>query len=246
MIILFTDFGADDLYVGQVHAVLAEAAPGVRVIDLLHNAPAFDVRAGAYLLCALQQRFPVGSVFMAVVDPGVGGERAALMVEAGGKWFVGPDNGLLSRVMAAAGAYTAYEVLWRPQDLSESFHGRDLFAPVAAMLATGSMPEHRPARPLPPRWEGELDRIVYIDHYGNALTGRSGESISAGAKLLLRDRTVAHSRVFCDNPSGDLFWYVNSIGLVEIAANRGAAAHLLGLEIGAEFTVQEGARTEPG
>ena len=101
MILLFTDFGADDIYVAQVKAVLAQQ-PGTPILDLLHRVPNFNARAGAHLLAALQERFPAGSVFLAVIDPGVGSERDAVVVEADDKWYVGPDNGLLS-VVAARG-----------------------------------------------------------------------------------------------------------------------------------------------
>jgi S-adenosylmethionine hydrolase len=95
-IFLFTDFGAADIYVGQVKAVLAREAPANAIIDLLHEAPAFNVRAGAHLLAALASQIPAGSVTLAVVDPGVGGDRAAVALEVDGRWFVGPDNGLMS------------------------------------------------------------------------------------------------------------------------------------------------------
>lgn len=231
-IILFTDFGANDLYVGQVHAVLADQAPGVPVIDLLHTVPRFDLHAGAHLLCALQKGFQQGSIFIAVVDPGVGGPRAALMVEADGKWFVGPDNGLLSCVIRAADECRSYRILWRPDDLSISFHGRDLFAPVAAKLATGAIPDSEPVDPELPDWPEQLDRIIYIDHYGNAVTGRSGDSISIEHNVLIHGHAVGYGRVFSDNENGQLFWYVNSIGLVEIAANRDSAARILDLAVG--------------
>ena len=137
MIFLFTDFGSADLYVGQVKAVLAAQAPRAPVIDLLNDAPPFNIRAGAHLLAALAARIPRGSVTLAVVDPGVGGAREAVAVRADGRWFVGPDNGLISVAAARAGTAQVYAIGWRPRRLSASFHGRDLFAPVAAMLARG-------------------------------------------------------------------------------------------------------------
>lgn len=237
MIILFTDFGADDIYVGQVHAVLAEHAPGVPVINLLHTAPVFDVRSSSFLLHALQKKFPQGSVFITVVDPGVGGERAPLMVKADGKWFVGPDNGLLTRVIQGADEYVASKVLWHPSAVSQSFHGRDLFAPVAAMLALDALPEHETIEPFLLGWAENLDRVIYIDHYGNAITGRSGDSISKRDKLTVCGNEMSYASVFCENETAELFWYVNSIGLVEIAANCASAARLLKLEIGDAFEI---------
>jgi S-adenosylmethionine hydrolase len=232
MIAMFTDFGVDDMYVGQVSRVFAEQAPGVPVIDLLHTAPAFDVQAGAYLLRALQAQFLVGDVLLTVVDPGVGGPRAPLMVEADGKWFVGPDNGLLSRVIIGAREFSAHKILWHLEGVSDSFHGRDLFAPVAAMLATGVTPEHEPIDPELPDWPVDLERIIYIDHYGNAMTGISGDSVTTNDRVHLRGREIEYARVFSEARAGELFWYVNSIGLVEIAANQDSAANIMGLEIG--------------
>lgn len=240
MIVLFTDFGSDDIYVGQVHAVLAEQAPGVRVIDLLHTAPDFDVRSSAYLLNALRGSFPVASVFMAVIDPGVGGDRAPLMVEADGLWFVAPDNGLLTRVIRSASSWSANKVLWTPMNISPSFHGRDLFAPMAAMIASGSTPEHAPIDPVLCSWPDNLDRIIYIDHYGNAITGRSGSTMSKHYRISIGDREIPFARVFCESDAGELFWYVNSIGLVEVAASRARAVELLGIRVGDVLRVVSG------
>src|SRR5581483_10791489 len=147
MIALYTDFGVADPYVGQVHAVLAQAAPGVAVIDLLHAVPNFDIRAGAYLLPALGAELPADTIFVCVVDPGVGSERRALIVRADGRTYVGPDNGLLHVVWQRARSRECRAIDWRPARLSASFHGRDLFAPVAARLACGEAVDATPAAP---------------------------------------------------------------------------------------------------
>jgi len=138
MIVLFTDFGLDGPYVGQMKAVLHRDAPGVPVIDLFADAPAFDAKRSAYLLAAYAEEFPAPTVFLAVVDPGVGGARRPLMVEADGRRYVGPDNGLFEIVWRRARRRRGGAITWRPERLSASFHGRDLFAPVAARLAVGS------------------------------------------------------------------------------------------------------------
>ena len=136
MIVLFTDFGADDIYVGQVKAALLGHLPaGAVIIDLLHSVPNFHARAGAHLLAALQSGFPADTVFLSVVDPGVGTDRDAVILQADNKWYVGPDNGLLSLVAARATKTQTRRIVWRPPNLSSSFHGRDLFAPVAAWIA---------------------------------------------------------------------------------------------------------------
>src|SRR5690606_38468585 len=116
------DFGSADLYVGQVKAELARHAPRVPVIDLLHEAPAFHIDASAHLLAALATRIPAGSTVLAVVDPGVGTSRKPVVVRAFGSYFVGPDNGLLAVVAARSGCCEVWEIVWRPENLSRSFH----------------------------------------------------------------------------------------------------------------------------
>jgi len=234
-IVLVTDFGASDLYVGQVKAVLEKEAPGVAVIDLLNDAPAFNVRAAAHLLASLAPELPQGSVFLAVIDPGVGGVRAPIALRADGYRFVGPDNGLLSVFAARAHRAQAWRIAWTPSRLSSSFHGRDLFAPVAARLAVDRVPDGWLA-PLPALsvsfGAGDLGEIVYIDHYGNAVTGLRAAGAPREALLAVGAQRLRYARVFSAAPEAALFWYENSQGLVEIALNRGSAARELGLGIG--------------
>ena len=234
-IFLFTDFGAADIYVGQLKAVLQRDAPGVHVIDLLHEAPPFNARAGAHLLAALAPQIPRGSVTVAVVDPGVGSSRRALAVEADERWFVGPDNGLLSVAASRADACGYRRIAWRPEHLSASFHGRDLFAPVAAALATGRFTAEMAQRIACADVDfggGDLADIIYVDHYGNAFTGLRAQGVSREAILVAGVHRLCHRRVFSEAPAGTAFWYENSIGLVEIAGAQCSAAQLLGLAVG--------------
>ena len=234
MIVLFTDFGVADPYVGQMHGVLARAAPRIKVIDLLHSVPDFDIRAGAYLLPSLAAQFPVGAVFVGVVDPGVGGERRPVMVHADGRWYIGPDNGLFHIVAQRARRVETWMIEWRPQVLSASFHGRDLFAPAAARLACGAWPECVSGELSAPEgdWPDDLPAIIYIDHFGNAITGLRAGNIDAAGTLAVAGRQLQHATVFSAVAPNMPFWYENSIGLVEIAVNRGNAAGILGLELG--------------
>jgi S-adenosylmethionine hydrolase len=140
MIALFTDFGLHGPYTGQMKAVLYQTAPGVPVIDLFADAPVGNPKASAYLLAAYAAWFPERTVFLCVVDPRVGGGRPALFLEADGRWYVGPGNGLFELVQRRARKTRAFETDWKPEQLSASFHGRDLFAPVAAILARGEEP----------------------------------------------------------------------------------------------------------
>src|SRR5215831_8452439 len=137
MIVQFTDFGLHGPYTGQMKAVLHQLAPEIPVVDLFADAPIANAKASAYLLAAYATWFPSGTVFLCVVDPGVGGTRPAVVVEADGRWYVGPGNGLFELVQRRAARTRSFDIDFSPERLSASFHGRDLFAPVAAMLARG-------------------------------------------------------------------------------------------------------------
>jgi len=241
MIVLFTDFGADDIYVAQVKATLLEHLPhGADIVDLLHSVSNFHIGAGAHLLAALHDRFPVGSVFLTVVDPDVGTNREAVVLQADGKWYVGPDNGLLSVVAARAAETQIWRIIWRPKMLSASFHGRDLFAPVAAWIANGAVPADRieQIEALQVRLgPGDLSEVIHVDHYGNALTGMRAGHLPQSATIAVRDHRLPYARVFAEAPVGRAFWYENSVGLVELAANRASAVRLLGIEVGDPVTV---------
>lgn len=233
MIVLFTDFGLAGPYTGQMKAVLRREAPAMDVIDLFADAPQGNPKAAAYLLAAYAAWFPAGTIFLCVVDPGVGSPRAPLMIEADGRWYVGPDNGLFELVLRRATKARALEITWRPEKLSASFHGRDLFAPVAARLAKGDSPPGRAHEPLrQAQWPDDLPEIVYIDHYGNALTGLRANVVPREAVLSTDSRRVAHAQTFSAVPPGAAFWYENSNGLVEIAVNLGRADATLQLRVG--------------
>lgn len=232
---LFTDFGSSDIYVGQVKSVLHQLAPRAVVIDLANDLPPFNVGASAHLLDALKNGFAEGSVFLCVVDPGVGTGRGALVLEADGRRYVGPDNGLLSVVAARATAVSLSSIAWRPAKLSDSFHGRDLFAPVAARIAAGTLPseELRPLSALTTSFGADdLEEIIYVDHYGNACTGIRSAHPGADRLLMAKGYRIPGALVFGEVPPGTPLWYGNSHGLVEIAVNCGSAAQALGLRVG--------------
>lgn len=240
-IYLYTDFGAADVYVGQVKSVLREYAPDAAVIDLLHEAPAYNIKASAHLLAALSARIPSRSVTLAVVDPGVGGARQPVIMLADGKWFVGPDNGLLSVLAARTEGVRVFSITWRPTPVSGSFDGRDLFAPFAGMLAQGDLDaEQLETKPgLEVNFGGaDLLELIYVDHYGNAMTGLRAHGVAHDSRVVVVGRWIGHARVFSEVMAGGVFWYENSLGLVEIAANSASAAVKLGLRVGQPFTVE--------
>ncbi|MFM9844942.1 MAG: S-adenosyl-l-methionine hydroxide adenosyltransferase family protein [Dongiaceae bacterium] len=240
MILLFTDFGLEGPYTGQMKAVLRQRAPEEPVIDLFADAPMQNPKAAAYLLAAYAVWFPAGSVFLCVVDPGVGGERPPVMVKADGRWLVGPGNGLFEIVMRRAQAAEAWEIAWQPEKLSASFHGRDLFAPVAAMIAKGEAVPSQPIEPARFRrrdWPDDLFEIVYVDHYGNAMTGARASAVRGEDSLSVNGKYVPPARTFSDRPKGAAFWYENSNGLLEVAVNQGRADEALGAGIGTAVTI---------
>lgn len=242
MIVLFTDFGLAGPYTGQMKAVLHRLAPGMPVVDLFADAPSRNAKPASYLLAAYGAWFPPGTVLLAVVDPGVGGARAPLLIEADGRLYVGPDNGLFELVRRRAPAARTSEIVWRPETLLASFHGRDLFAPVAAMLARGDRPACEPRLAdfgRRPDWPDDLAEIVYIDHYGNALTGLRAAQLPAEARLVASGRPIPRARTFSAVPSGAPFWYENSNGLAEIAVNLGRADEALRLGIGSSVGVEQ-------
>lgn len=240
MIVLFTDFGLAGPYIGQVKAVLHQLAPGIPTIDLFSDLPAGKPKPAAYLLAAYGPWFSPGSVLLAVVDPGVGGSRAGVVVAADGRFYVGPDNGLFEIILRRADAAAVSEILWRPDRLSASFHGRDLFAPVAARLACDALPSgalRNAGTVRYPDWPDDLPEIVYIDGYGNAMTGLRAAVLPAQAALLAGGRALARARTFSDVPPGAAFWYENANGLAEIALNAGRADSALDLAVGTPVAV---------
>ncbi len=248
MIVLFTDFGHHGPYVGQMKAVLYRVAGAVPIVDLLHDAPAFDPRLSSYLLAAYAAEFPADSVFVCVVDPGVGSARRPLVLRAGGHWYVGPDNGLLQAVARRSLACQtggddqteAWRITWRPERLSDSFHGRDLFAPIAGRLAIGEVPPGAPvygaaidpASILRPDWPADLPEIVCVDPYGNLISGLRASGLKPDAVVEAAGRRLPHARTFSEVPVGCAFWHHNSNGLVEIAVNQGRADAVLRLGLG--------------
>ena len=235
MIVLFTDFGLHGPYTGQVKAVLHQMAPGVPAIDLFADAPVGNPKASAYLLAVYASWFPMGTVFLCIVDPGVGGTRPAIVLEADSRWYVGPGNGLFELVQRRATKSRSWDIDFRPEHLSASFHGRDLFAPVAATLARGQRPPGQPRGDGADRrgdWPDDLCEIIYVDHFGNAMTGLRATTLPRNTRLAAAGRVLERLRTFSDGPPGVAFWYENSNGLAEIAVNQGRADRDLGLAIG--------------
>lgn len=237
MICLFTDFGAHDPYVGQVHRAIRAVASGAAIVDLFHNLPRYNIRAAAYL-AAHYCPPSAGTVFCCVVDPGVGGLRAGLILEIGESLYVGPDNGLFEILLRRNRVGSIKRIDWQPKNLSNSFHGRDVFAPVAARLFLNQAVETSAFSPARfPEWPDDAAEILYMDHYGNAITGMRASGLDPDQSIVVSGNTVLHADTFSDVPLRHAFWYENANGLVEIAANQGSAARMLGLQTGSPVSV---------
>ncbi|MDP2708118.1 MAG: SAM-dependent chlorinase/fluorinase, partial [Burkholderiales bacterium] len=173
-------------------------------------------------------------------DPGVGSARRPVMLRADKRWYVGPDNGLFEMVQRRAHERECHLIHWRPSKLSASFHGRDLFAPVAARLARGEVPEADPAELTTPPgapWPEDLAEIIHIDHYGNAITGLRAISVSTTQEIRAGGEVLTYARVFSEVPPGRAFWYENANGLVEIAVHGDSAAARFGFKPGDPVTL---------
>lgn len=233
-IALVTDFGAGGPYVGQVKLRLSGLVPRVPVIDLISDLVPFRADLAAYFLPALVRDMPPHTLYLCVVDPGVGGERSALAIEADEDWYVGPDNGLLA-LIARRASEGVLRIDWRPEILSSSFHGRDLFAPVATMLCNGQVPRCTRIDQdavIGSDWPDGLAKVIYADGYGNLITGIQATGLDRGTRLRVGGRDIVYARTFCAVPPGQAFWYEDSFGLVELAVNQGNAGCALGLGLG--------------
>jgi hypothetical protein len=247
IVTLMSDFGVADAYVAAMKGAILTRAPQAILVDVTHQIDRHDVVAGAFVLASAARHFPSGTVHLAVVDPAVGSDRKAVAVEARGSWYVGPDNGLLSRAVGHGGR--CIEILGVPGldlDPSPTFHGRDLFAPVAAFLATGGRLEDlgRPATLQqlslrPPSREGSrvVGEVVHIDHFGNAVTNvRADDLEGAGSRVTVTAgsrRVRGLARVYADVERGALCALIGSDGYLELAVREGSAADTLGIVRGA-------------
>jgi S-adenosylmethionine hydrolase len=257
-IVFLTDYGLADEFVGICHVVMARIAPDAMVIDLTHSIPRQDVMSGALTLARAVAYVPPDSIYLAVVDPGVGSARKPVAIRSSsGALMVGPDNGLLSLAWdgmggaAAAVEITADEAMLHP--VSKTFHGRDVFAPAAAHLAAG-WPLGRLGPEVDPGTLRQLEiarpmvtlgavgaRVIGIDGFGNVqLNARPSdlESAGLGQVLSLSGRNLSRASIFEDVPRGRLGSIVDSQGHISLFVNRGSAAEMLGLSVGSAVVLE--------
>jgi S-adenosylmethionine hydrolase len=248
IVTLLTDFGTADGYVAEIKGVLLTQLPDVTIVDVTHEVPAHDVESARLTVARYWRRFPRGTVHLAIVDPGVGGTRAAMAVESDGRLLLGPDNGVLSPALLASGARAVR--LGVPQRASATFHGRDVFAPAAARLALGvalddlGEPMHEPLVRRTPEArrlaDGGVEGVVIaIDRFGNAITNLL--TLGTGA-IEIEGRALPLRRVYEDVEPGAPVALVGSNGLVEIAVREGSAAERLGIRRGARVVLRAAPR----
>ena len=256
---LLTDFGTRDWYVASMKGVIADIAPHAQIIDITHDIPMGDVAAASFMLLVSHTTWPKGSIFVAVVDPGVGSARKALIGCANGYVFIGPDNGILASCFALDPTvevrHLSNPAYWRPH-VSPTFHGRDVFAPAAASMARGgSLNSYGPLMtswapsPLPePVMHGSevCGVVAYIDHFGNALTNIPLPVVSSAvgprADVVVGDQVLPLLSFYKQVPPGAPLAVEGSCGYVEISVNAGSAAGNLGLRRGSPVTVRPAAK----
>ena len=248
VITLLTDFGTADGYVAELKGVLLSSAPGSQLVDLSHDIAPHDVDAARLVVARYWRRFPVGTVHLVVVDPGVGSSRDAIAVSSDGRLLVGPDNGVLSPALLFPGALVVS--LPVPPGAAPTFHGRDVFAPAAAALARGTSlkslgaPHHDPVirrTPEAVREDGGWLRgeVIVVDRFGNAVTNILGVH---GGEVRVGARDIPVKRTYEDVASGEAVALVGSSGLIEVAVRDGSAAAILGLGRGSVIRVRDSGR----
>lgn len=254
IITLLTDFGTTDYFVAAMKGVILSRNPHVNIVDITHDVPPHDIEAGAFVLLNAYDSFPSGTIHLSIVDPGVGSSRRPLLIVADKQFFVGPDNGLFNyiceRSPGVSVVHLTNEEYFR-KPVSPTFHGRDVFAPVAAELSTGTGPkvfgtlttEYVKLPPLKPKASatGELTgRIIHIDRFGNCISNITKSQlncsqIEGGAKLTINGKVVSSFKNFFADVSKseeEVFAVWGSAGFLEIAAANKSAAKLLNAKRG--------------
>ena len=251
IVTLTTDFGTTDFYVATMKAAVLRVCPQARLIDVSHGIPRHDILCGSITLERAVDGFPPGTVHLAVVDPGVGTDRRILVAGVNQQLVVCPDNGLLTWAWHRHRNVKAYALTWRPtgrKNVSNTFHGRDIMAPAAAMLACGAAPDAL-ARPIddpvlldvkPAAEPTERGRVIHVDVFGNVMTNFAHNLLGGakGRKVRVKGRSLGRiRRTYWDVAPGKPLALIGSSGLLEIAVRDGSAAQDLGLKVGDEVEI---------
>ncbi len=256
IVALTTDFGLEDPYVGVMKAVILSRAPGARIVDVMHGVPAQAVAVGAFQLARSAPYFPIGTVHVVVIDPGVGSKRRLLVAEASGQCFLGPDNGVLDAVLDPDSLVHELDAeRFALPHLSRTFHGRDVLAPAAAAIVNGLAPSSAGKQRIldwtklaPVSIARSADgrrlevEVLFVDHYGNVILNVSPKDLGSpleGWNALFQGGEAVFASTYAQVPSGRALLLVDSFGAMEIAVNGGDAAARFGLARGARVTLEK-------
>jgi S-adenosyl-L-methionine hydrolase (adenosine-forming) len=267
IITLLTDFGTHDYFVGAMKGVILSINSEVQIVDITHDIPPQDIEAAAFNLLACYKDFPDGTIHVAVVDPGVGSSRRAIVVQCANQLFVGPDNGLFSWICEREGKHKARHVTneaFLREHISTTFHGRDVFAPISAHLSTGTSPDELgplvldmvSLDALGPKVtnDGIEGRIIHIDRFGNCITNLTadhfGGRLGVGASLNVNQQRVTGFREFFSQTKSHsdekLFMILGSAGFIEIAAQNASAASILNVRRGDRVALARASKSIAG
>jgi S-adenosylmethionine hydrolase len=257
---LLSDFGLKDSYVAEVKAVILRICPDAQIVDISHEVTKFDVRMGAFLLASAVPYFPKGTVHVAVVDPGVGTKRRPIIVETKRGFLVGPDNGVLMLAAEKEGVKNVFMIdnpRFMLAKVSKTFHGRDVFAPVAAFLAKGRLPSEmgpRITNYAVPDFSKPLTKksaltgmVLHVDDFGNTITNISSNELErikakTGDRLLVKLGKMSHMIKYCsaygEVGANELLAIVGGHGFLEISVNQGDAAERLDVTAGTHIGIK--------
>ncbi len=260
VITLLTDYGIKDSYVAEVKGAILKISPDATIVDVSHDVGNYDIESGAFHLARAAPYFPEGTVHVCVVDPGVGGARKPIIVEAGGAWFVGPDNGLMAPAAERLGVESIWEITntdMLPPRVSYVFDGRDVFGPTGAHISMGVTPDRLGTEigdmirltAYTPRLDGDTvyAQVIHVDGFGNLITNVTYENlekmgVSGDARFKVKTRGIdldlPYARRFSAVPEGEPLLLVAGGGYLEISVNQGNAAERLGLGKGDEVTLK--------
>ena len=234
-IVLATDYGESGSYVGQLKAAIYKIAPHSQVIDLIHDLPVFNPKASAYLLASYLDYIPENSIVVGVVDPGVGSNREPIILEGNGYTFIGPNNGLFSIVAKKLSNNKLSEIRLSKESSSKTFHGRDIFAPVAAQIAVQlktNLESMLIEKLIGFEWPEELSEVIYIDHFGNVTCGITLDQINTNLTIKIKEVELNYAKTFHAVKSGESFWFRNANGMLEISVREQSASETLNLKVG--------------
>ena len=245
IIAILTDFGQKDTYVAEMKAVILSIAPDVKIVDLTHEIPQGDIHLGAFNLWRSYRYFPAKTVFLCVVDPGVGTQRKPIIVKTRKYYFVGPDNGLFGYVLSEEKEFEAFEITVRGK-ISYTFHGRDVFAPVSARLAKG-IPPHKLGKPLkeikliefpkPEIRENEIEgKIIAIDRFGNLITNISENLLNEDVEVEIKGVKIKGLKRCYEGDSP--ICIIDSCGMLEIALPNGDCSKFLNAKVGEKIKLR--------